>query len=132
MIPEYRSVYRPVPIAPYRTPGTPEMGKLVADLVDQHNTILMANHGVVSWSHDNVEDAYFKMEILEAYCRTVAGCRRNWRAAENDVADATAGLAQDQAEPGHSRSAHRPQGMRTLQQRRMASRRRLARCPEKS
>jgi L-fuculose-phosphate aldolase len=47
------------------------MGKLVADLVDKHNTILMANHGVVAWSHLNVEDAYFKMEILEAYCRTV-------------------------------------------------------------
>jgi dTDP-glucose 4,6-dehydratase len=47
------------------------MGKLVSDLVDKHNTILMANHGVVSWSHNNVEDAYFKMEILEAYCRTV-------------------------------------------------------------
>ena len=31
----------------------------------------MANHGVVSWSHDSVEDAYFKMEIMEAYCRTI-------------------------------------------------------------
>ena len=70
MIPEYE-VFCAVAVAPYRTPGTPEMGKLVADLVDQHNTILMANHGVVSWSHLNVEDAYFKMEILEAYCRTV-------------------------------------------------------------
>jgi len=60
-----------VAIAPYRTPGTPEMGKLVADLVDNHNTILMANHGVVAWSHNNLEDAYFKMEIIEAYCRTV-------------------------------------------------------------
>lgn len=70
MIPEYE-VFASVAIAPYRTPGTPDMGKLVADLVDKHNTILMANHGVVSWSHNNVEDAYFKMEILEAYCRTV-------------------------------------------------------------
>ncbi len=70
MIPEYE-VFSSVAIAPYRTPGTPEMGKLIADLVDKHNTILMANHGVVSWSHNNVEDAYFKMEILEAYCRTV-------------------------------------------------------------
>jgi L-fuculose-phosphate aldolase len=70
MIPEYE-VFSSVAIAPYRTPGTPEMGKLVGDLVDKHNTILMANHGVVSWSHNNVEDAYFKMEILEAYCRTV-------------------------------------------------------------
>jgi L-fuculose-phosphate aldolase len=70
MIPEFE-VFASVATAPYRTPGTPEMGKLVADLVDKHNTILMANHGVVSWSHNNVEDAYFKMEILEAYCRTV-------------------------------------------------------------
>jgi L-fuculose-phosphate aldolase len=58
-------------IAPYRTPGTVELGQFVADLVDKHNTILMANHGVVAWSHDNVEDAYFKVEILEACCRTV-------------------------------------------------------------
>jgi L-fuculose-phosphate aldolase len=70
MIPEYE-VFSSVALAPYRTPGTPEMGKLVADLVDKHNTILMANHGVVAWSHNDVEDAYFKMEILEAYCRTV-------------------------------------------------------------
>ena len=71
MIPEIEVFIGKVPLAPYRTPGTPEMGKLVADLVEQHNTILMANHGVVSWSHVNVEDAYFKMEIIEAYCRTV-------------------------------------------------------------
>jgi L-fuculose-phosphate aldolase len=70
MIPEFE-VFSSVAIAPYRTPGTPEMGKLVADLVDKHNTILMANHGVVTWSHNDVEDAYFKMEILEAYCRTI-------------------------------------------------------------
>ena len=30
----------------------------------------MENHGVVSWSN-TIEDAYFKMEIVEAYCRTV-------------------------------------------------------------
>jgi L-fuculose-phosphate aldolase len=70
LIPEYE-VFASVALAPYRTPGTPEMGKLVADLVDQNNIVLMANHGVVSWSHLSVEDAYFKMEILEAYCRTV-------------------------------------------------------------
>lgn len=70
MIPEYE-VFASVAVAPYRTPGTPEMGQLVAELVDKHNTILMANHGVVAWSHNDVEDAYFKMEILEAYCRTV-------------------------------------------------------------
>ncbi len=70
MIPEFE-VFASVAVAPYRTPGTPEMGQLVADLVDKHNTILMANHGVVSWTHNGIEDAYFKMEILEAYCRTI-------------------------------------------------------------
>jgi L-fuculose-phosphate aldolase len=71
MIPEIEVMIGSVPVAPYRTPGTPEMGKLVADLVDKHNTVLMGNHGAVSWSHVNVEDAYFKMEILEAYCHTI-------------------------------------------------------------
>jgi L-fuculose-phosphate aldolase len=71
MIPEIEVFIGRVPIAPYRTPGTPEMGQLVADLVEQHNTVLMGNHGAVAWSHVSVEDAYFKMEILEAYCRTV-------------------------------------------------------------
>ncbi len=70
MIPEYE-VFASVAIAPYRTPGTPEMGKLVAELVDKHNTILMANHGVVTWSHNNIEEAYWRTEIIEAYCRTL-------------------------------------------------------------
>jgi L-fuculose-phosphate aldolase len=58
-------------LAPYRTPGTPDLGFEVAALADRHNTILMANHGVVAWSHNSVEDAYFKLEILEAYCQTL-------------------------------------------------------------
>jgi L-fuculose-phosphate aldolase len=64
-------MFTSVAIAPYRTPGSPELGELVAGLADKHNTILMANHGVVTWSHNSLEDAYFKIEIIEAYCRTV-------------------------------------------------------------
>ena len=70
LLPEYE-VFCAVGVAPYRTPGSPEMGKLVADLTDQYNTILMANHGVVTWSHNNLEEAYWRMEIVEAYCRTI-------------------------------------------------------------
>jgi L-fuculose-phosphate aldolase len=70
LLPEYE-VFCAVATAPYRTPGTAEMGKLVADLADKHNTILMANHGVVAWTHNDVEEAYWRMEIIEAYCRTV-------------------------------------------------------------
>lgn len=57
-------------IAPYHTPGTSELGDQVASLAQGHNTILMANHGVVSWSHNHLEDAYFKLEIFEACCQT--------------------------------------------------------------
>jgi len=70
MLPEYE-VFCTVGVAPYRTPGSPEMGKLVADLTDEYNTILMSNHGVVTWSHNNIEEAYWRMEIIEAYCRTI-------------------------------------------------------------
>jgi len=70
MIPEMEIMIGEVPIAPYITPGTQAMGDACAELADTHNTILMANHGVVAWGF-SVEDAYFKMEILEAYCRTV-------------------------------------------------------------
>ncbi len=63
-------------VAPYFTPGNPELGRSVAALAGQHNTILMANHGVVCWSHVDLEDAYFKVETLEAYCITLtAACQ---------------------------------------------------------
>jgi L-fuculose-phosphate aldolase len=70
MIPELEVFVGEIPIAPYFTPGTKEMGQHVAALADTHNTILMANHGVVAWG-TSVEDAYFKIEIIESYCRTV-------------------------------------------------------------
>jgi L-fuculose-phosphate aldolase len=70
ILPEYE-LFSSVAMAPYRTPGTAEMGKVVAELADQHNTILMANHGVVAWSHLDIEDAYFKIEIIESYCQTL-------------------------------------------------------------
>ena len=70
MIPEMEILVGEAPIADYSTPGSVEMGKSVAALVKQHNTILMANHGVVTWG-TSLEDAYWKMEIVDAYCRTI-------------------------------------------------------------
>ena len=70
MIPEMEIFIGQVGVAPYLTPGSPALGEAVSQLAVQHNTILMANHGVVAWGF-GVEDAYFKMEILEAYCKTM-------------------------------------------------------------
>jgi L-fuculose-phosphate aldolase len=70
LLAEYESAMS-VAIAPYRTPGSRELCEVVARFADTHNTILMANHGVVAWSGVDVEDAYFKIEILEAYGKTI-------------------------------------------------------------
>jgi L-fuculose-phosphate aldolase len=75
MLPEFE-VFCAVGVAPYRTPSSPEMGKLVADLTGHCNTILMASHGVVTWSSKNLEEAYWRMEILESYCRTIIAARQ--------------------------------------------------------
>ena len=75
MLPEFE-VFCAIGVAPYRTPSSPEMGRLVADLCGTCNTILMASHGVVTWSGKNLEEAYWRMEILESYCRTIIAARQ--------------------------------------------------------
>jgi len=77
--------------SPSRLIGRPARRKwanLVADLVRTINTILMANHGVVAWSHNNVEDAYFKMEILEALLPHPCWWPRNWANRPNSITPA--------------------------------------------
>ena len=59
-----------VAYTPYETPGTKEIAALIAPLAPKHMSILMGNHGLLCWGM-SVEDAYFKMEITEAYCRTL-------------------------------------------------------------
>ncbi len=70
LLPEMELVCGEVPLAPYLTPGSPELGQAVAALMVEHNTVLMANHGMVAWG-PTLEEAYFRVEILESYCRTV-------------------------------------------------------------
>ena len=57
-----------VPLAPYATPGTPELCDTLTPLVPQHDAILMANHGVVSYGPDLLR-AYMNMETVEHFAR---------------------------------------------------------------
>ncbi len=70
LIPELEVFVGRVPVAPYKTPGSAEMAAIIEPMAAQHQSILMGNHGVICWG-DSVEDAYFKMEITDAYCRTL-------------------------------------------------------------
>lgn len=70
LIPELEVFVGTVAIAEYKTPGSPEIADSIRPLAPKHQSIIMGNHGVICWGK-SVEDAYFKMEITDAYCRTV-------------------------------------------------------------
>jgi len=70
LIPEVEVFVGTIPVAEYKTPGSPQMSEILAKLAPQHQAILMGNHGVITWGV-SVEDAYFKMEITDSYCRTL-------------------------------------------------------------
>ncbi len=50
LISEYEIFIGPAAVAPYETPGTQAFAETVLPFVQDHNTILLANHGVVCWS----------------------------------------------------------------------------------
>jgi L-fuculose-phosphate aldolase len=70
MIPEAEVFLGQIGFAPYQTPGTPENSDTVGEIGVNHQSIIMQNHGVICWGKD-VEDAYWKMENTDAYCKTV-------------------------------------------------------------
>ena len=57
-----------IPLAPYGTPGTPELARTLEPLVPQYDAILMANHGVVTYGTD-LQSAYMKMETVEHFAQ---------------------------------------------------------------
>ena len=59
-----------VPTAKYATPGSEAFAKTIVPFVNQTNTIVLANHGMISYERD-LERAFWLTEILDAYCRTL-------------------------------------------------------------
>jgi L-fuculose-phosphate aldolase len=70
LIPEQEVFIGPVALAPYETPGTRAFAKTVLPYVQEHNTILLANHGIVCWA-DTVTHAEWYVEVVDTYCKTV-------------------------------------------------------------
>lgn len=58
-----------VPIAPYGTPSTDEVPKSIEPYLQQHDVILLENHGALSVGSDLVT-AYYRMETLELWAKT--------------------------------------------------------------
>jgi L-fuculose-phosphate aldolase len=68
VLPEIEVFLGEVAIAPYETPGSQKFADTVLPFVKDTETILLANHGTLTYGAD-LEDAYFKTEIIDAYCR---------------------------------------------------------------
>ena len=57
-----------IPVAPYATPGTPELTEALDPLVQHFDALLMANHGVVTYGQDLLS-AFFRMETVEHFAQ---------------------------------------------------------------
>ncbi len=68
VLPEIEVFMGEVPLAPYQTPGGQAFADTVVPFLKSTNTIILTNHGTVSFGK-TLEEAYWKTEILDAYCR---------------------------------------------------------------
>ena len=63
-----------VPIAPYGTPSTQEIPEAIAPFLQEHDAIMLANHGAVTVGVD-LMNAYFRMETLEFFAKITLTAR---------------------------------------------------------
>ncbi len=68
VLPEVEVFLGEVAIAKYATPGDQRLPNSIVPYVKDCNTVLLANHGTVTWG-PTLENAYFNSEIIDAYCR---------------------------------------------------------------
>ena len=66
ILPEQIVLLGNVPVAPYATPGTQEVPDSIAPYCNDHNAVLLANHGALTWGDDLLQ-AYYRLESLEHY-----------------------------------------------------------------
>src|SRR5439155_25710459 len=68
VLPEVAVFLGEVPMALYETPGTQKFAETIVPHLKASNTIILANHGTVTFGPD-LENAYWNSEIIDAYCR---------------------------------------------------------------
>lgn len=70
VLPELIMQCGPVPLVPYATPGTPELGDEVERFIAGHDALLLANHGAVTVG-PTLDAAWIRMESLEHAARII-------------------------------------------------------------
>lgn len=74
LLPELIFLVGHVPIVPYGTPGTPELGDRVVPYLEGHDALLLANHGAVTMG-STLDRAWIRMESLEHAARIIVAAR---------------------------------------------------------
>ena len=74
VLPEAVLALGPVPVVPYRKPGTAGVGEAAAPFAESCRAFLLANHGAVALGSD-VEEACRRMERLEHVARVLLTAR---------------------------------------------------------
>ena len=111
ILPEIEVFLGEIAISPYETPGSQSFADTVLPYVKDTDTILLANHGTVTYGSD-LEDAYFKTEIIDAYCRILILAKQIGRV--NYYTDEKAAeLIKLKAEAGHPGSSVTSAGWKT-------------------
>lgn len=64
VFPEVVLMLGKIPLADYATPSTDEVPESIRPFVNEHNAILLANHGAVTYG-ESLKAAYYAMEKLE-------------------------------------------------------------------
>ena len=85
LLPELIFLVGRVPIVPYGTPGTPELGDRVEPYLGEHDALLLANHGAVTMGK-TLDQAWIRMESLEHAARIVIAARTVGRPRPLDAA----------------------------------------------
>ena len=74
VLPEMVFLVGRVPVVPYGPPGTPALAEQVAPFVQEHDVLIMANHGAVSMGA-SLDEAQIRMETLEHSAKVVFTAR---------------------------------------------------------
>lgn len=73
IMPEFVCHFNKIPLAPYATPSGFELAEVTSKYFNHgHNTVLMANHGVVC-GEETLQECFYNLEALRAYCETSFG-----------------------------------------------------------
>jgi L-fuculose-phosphate aldolase len=74
LLPELIFVVGPVALVPYGMSGTSALGDQVVPYLEQHDALLLANHGAVTMGR-TLDEAWIRMESLEHGARIILAAR---------------------------------------------------------